>query len=48
MCCRMLAADGAAVRALKGDRPNGVSEMPDPEAAEYLAKHQTKAWGRMS
>ena len=45
MCCRLLAADGAAVRALKGERPNGVSEMPDPEAAEYLAKHQTKALG---
>ena len=45
MCCRMLAADDAAMRALKGERPNGVSEMPDPEAAEYLAKHQTKALG---
>lgn len=33
-------------RRLEGHRSNGVSEMPDPEAAEYLAKHESGDLGK--
>ena len=30
---------------MRNARPNGVSEMPDPEAAEYLSQHQSQDLG---
>lgn len=39
--CRLLTRGLVSSRGLVGGRPNGISEMPDPEAAEYLAEHQS-------
>lgn len=41
----LLGASKHSKRGLVSERPNGVSELPDPEAAEYLSEHQSKDLG---